>query len=551
MNAGFWVRLFATWIDILIVYAALKIFFYLLLALRINIYFPFEFTVFILLIFYSVVAVSIKGKTLGKWFLGVEVKSNTNDTLSPFQSFMRESIAKLLSFMVFFLGFLWIGFTKRKRGWHDLIAGSKVQTVERSSPKTILSKYISAFSLLFIIGKPVAEDLILMSHANQMKLPGKLTSQAYLSRNLSEVKDISKVRTDSSLFLNWVNVRSMTPEDYAVQTASTHQLTLFGEMHENKDNLDFLNRIIPDLYFKAGVRCIAMECIPATMNGKLRRLVNAPEFDQALQLQIARSQPWTIWGYKEYWNVLQSVWKLNKNLTGDQPKMSIVGIDADWNGPDIALTFAKKDDALENVPFYERFRILSCLKDFPKFQFREGIMAYNVKKEIFDKNVKGIVWIGVAHTNLKFGSRFGVMLYEKYKDKIAQVVMWSTTRNFLLSEPSPSVIDSLVEGIMAKRNNQPAAFEVEGSPFANLHDTSAMFFNAYPTLCLGDVMQGVIFFRPFKERREITWMQDYLSAKTFMENKPFYELKFNKDMKFESAKELNHLLYVYLGKDKK
>ena len=564
VKAGFWIRLLASWIDLLIIYAVLKLVFYILLIFHANLYFPFEFTFFLLFILYSFFAVSIKGKTIGKWLLGLEITDKTDNRLSIFRSFLREAIVKLFSFVVFFLGFLWIGFSKRKKGWHDLIIGSKVEKTEPSSMKTIAFKYVSVFSLLFIIGKPIIQNVILIRNARQMELSEKLPALPFISRSSSEVMDISQVKSDSS-FINWLNINSKTPEDYAIETASKHQLTLFGEMHENKDNLDFLNRIIPDLYYKAGVRCVAMEVMPATMNEKLRHLVNAPAFDRELQMQIARTGPWTIWGYKEYWDVLETIWKLNKNLPDDKLKMSIVGIDADWNGPDIALTFAGKDDASENVPFYERFRIFSSLKDFPKWAYRDGIMAYNVKKEILDKGIKGIVWIGDAHTKLKCGTlniqnnkpvslqaRFGLMLYEKYKDKIAQIVMWNTMRNFLLSDdPPPSVLDSLFEGIMAKRNNQPAGFTIDGSPFGNLHDTTAMFFNKYPALCLSDVMQGVIFFKPFKERREITWMQGYLSEKTFMENKPFYKLKFNKNMKFRNAKELNTLLYTYVGKDKK
>ncbi len=560
-KAGFWIRLLASWIDILIIYSVLKLFFYIQLWLHTNFYFPFEFTFFIAFILYSILAVSIKGRTIGKWLLGLEITGKTNNRLSVFRSFLRETIVKLFSFVVFFLGFLWIGFSKSKKGWHDLMVGSKVRKTESHSFKVIAFKYLSIFSLLFIVGKAVIQDMILISHAKQMELSGKLSTLPFMSRSSSEVMDIGQVKSDTS-FINWLAVNAKTPEDYAIETASKHQLTMFGEMHGNKDNLEFLNRIIPDLYYKAGIRCVAMECIPATMNKKLQLLLNAPEFDRDLQMQIARSQPWTSWGAKEYWDVLETVWKLNKNLPNGKTKMSIAGIDSDWNGPDFALSFPGSADALENVPFYERFRFFSSLRNLPKFIYRDGIMSYNVKKEILDKGIKGIVWIGAGHTNLKFGlcnirnnklvslnARFGLMLYQKYKDQIAQIVMWNTTRNFLLSDPPPSVFDSLFEGIMAKRNNEPAGFTIAGSPFDQLHDTTAMFFNKYPTLCLSDVMQGVLFFKPYKEKTETTWMQGYLSEEKFLENKPFYKLKFN-DFKFTNAKELNNALYTYMAQAK-
>jgi hypothetical protein len=110
-------------------------------------------------------------------------------------------------------------------------------------------------------------------------------------------------------------------------------------------------------------------------------------------------------------------------------------------------------------------------------------------------------------------------------------------------------LDSLFEGVMAKRNNQPIGFTIDGSPFGELHDTTSMFFNQYPGLCLSDVMQRVLFLKPRDEEEETTWMEGYFSEKTFMENKPFYKLKFS-DMKFTNAKELNNLLYAYQGRNK-
>jgi len=61
-------------------------------------------------------------------------------------------------------------------------------------------------------------------------------------------------------------------------------------MHDKKDNLDFLNKIIPALYHKAGVRYIAMECFPPEMNNKVKKLVTAKNYDRELALEIARSK---------------------------------------------------------------------------------------------------------------------------------------------------------------------------------------------------------------------------------------------------------------------
>src|ERR1039457_1272961 len=116
-KAGFWIRFLATWIDCLIIYAVLKLLFYSLLYSSTYIYFPFEFSFFVAGMIYSILAVSLKGQTIGKHLLGIVVYNKEGGKLSFIMSLLRESVLKILSSVVLFLGFFWIGFSKEKRGW--------------------------------------------------------------------------------------------------------------------------------------------------------------------------------------------------------------------------------------------------------------------------------------------------------------------------------------------------------------------------------------------------------------------------------------------------
>ena len=58
-------------------------------------------------------------------------------------------------------------------------------------------------------------------------------------------------------------------------------------------------------------------------------LVTGKEYNDALQLEIARSQGWKAWGEKEYWDVLKTVWKLNQSLPVNSRKMRVIGLDDD------------------------------------------------------------------------------------------------------------------------------------------------------------------------------------------------------------------------------
>jgi uncharacterized RDD family membrane protein YckC len=65
------------------------------------------------------------GRTPGKMLLGLQVVSIEGGRISFGTAFLR-SVGYLVSSLVFFLGYIWIAFDKRKQGWHDKIAGTVV-----------------------------------------------------------------------------------------------------------------------------------------------------------------------------------------------------------------------------------------------------------------------------------------------------------------------------------------------------------------------------------------------------------------------------------------
>ncbi|WP_400162620.1 RDD family protein [Brevibacillus sp. TJ4] len=76
------------------------------------------------------------GQTLGKMVFGIRVVTTgqaARQTLSFGQVVLREVLGKTLSAIPFGLGYLWAGWTKRKQGWHDLIANTYVVWERRSS----------------------------------------------------------------------------------------------------------------------------------------------------------------------------------------------------------------------------------------------------------------------------------------------------------------------------------------------------------------------------------------------------------------------------------
>jgi len=65
------------------------------------------------------------GRTPGKSLLGVQVVSVEGTPISFGTAFLR-SVGYMVSSFFLCLGFIWIGFDRRKQGWHDKIAGTVV-----------------------------------------------------------------------------------------------------------------------------------------------------------------------------------------------------------------------------------------------------------------------------------------------------------------------------------------------------------------------------------------------------------------------------------------
>jgi uncharacterized RDD family membrane protein YckC len=66
------------------------------------------------------------GQTLAMMPLGIRVvDEKTGETISMGKAFLRL-IGLVISIAVFYLGVIWILFEGRRRGWHDLIAGTIV-----------------------------------------------------------------------------------------------------------------------------------------------------------------------------------------------------------------------------------------------------------------------------------------------------------------------------------------------------------------------------------------------------------------------------------------
>ncbi len=75
---------------------------------------------------YYILLTAAFGATLGKMALGIAVVDENGQKAGFFKVLIRETIGKIVSGLVLFLGFIWILFDGNRQGWHDKIGGTFV-----------------------------------------------------------------------------------------------------------------------------------------------------------------------------------------------------------------------------------------------------------------------------------------------------------------------------------------------------------------------------------------------------------------------------------------
>ena len=120
-RAGFWIRFAAALIDgILLTIVSVPLQLVLEPALYYAIAVPLGIAYYVLL------EGGAKGQTVGKMAVGIRVYDlASGGSIGYGRAFIRY-VGRILSFVVFLLGYLWMLWDREKQTWHDKLAGSVV-----------------------------------------------------------------------------------------------------------------------------------------------------------------------------------------------------------------------------------------------------------------------------------------------------------------------------------------------------------------------------------------------------------------------------------------
>ncbi len=147
--AGFWRRLVATLIDFVLLLTLLLPLYLVVNGLPLTVSYITNHWIFNLLWFIGLIAFwGATGATPGKRLLNCKVvKLNNDNTISDisFVTALLRALGYIVSAIPVYLGFFWIGFDKKKRGFHDLMLNTVVIIDEENYDEIPLQTLMESF----------------------------------------------------------------------------------------------------------------------------------------------------------------------------------------------------------------------------------------------------------------------------------------------------------------------------------------------------------------------------------------------------------------------
>ncbi len=104
----------------------------------------------VMLAFFLIMWVNFDGATPGKKLMAIKIVKADGSKITYPVAFIRY-IGYFLSAFFFMFGYMWIIWDKKKQGWHDKIAGTKVVKTSEQ-PKTFLAIILTLIAIVGIVG---------------------------------------------------------------------------------------------------------------------------------------------------------------------------------------------------------------------------------------------------------------------------------------------------------------------------------------------------------------------------------------------------------------
>lgn len=312
-----------------------------------------------------------------------------------------------------------------------------------------------------------------------------------------KIIDVSRWSTEqrheqTKTLANVLDSEGLPPAVYVASKFEDFDVVLFGEIHEVKENCDFVASLIKPLH-ESGVRILFSEFIPTRFNKQIAKITIAETYNEQAVIEVFRQRPSPTWGYQEYVDIVNAVWEFNQTLRSDQARFEIIGIEDDWN-----------ESALMNAKPEERFKIIS---------HRESHMTDVIRQESLERSQKALVHIGYAHT-VQHGIRVAAELEKTHAGKVFQIV----AHHEFSGSREAGAMTKCLESAVEHSKFDTVGFDIENTRFDKLRDSKSFAFKMLGnTSTLENLARGYVFLKPVSELTSVSWIEGFVTEATFQE----------------------------------
>ena len=309
----------------------------------------------------------------------------------------------------------------------------------------------------------------------------------------TEVRDVTELTdADKARFRTYLEQNGQDPIDYIVGKFAQHDLVFLGETHQVRENCRFVADLIEPLH-EAGVHVLVSEFLRSGHTPQVDALLTAEQFDESAAVDLFRDNPWPTWGFREYVDILQGAWKLNRTLPAGAPRFRVIGMDSDWS--QYALWFETEDRSEVSQTMLAR----------------EKHMTAVLRDEILESGQKALVHAGYVHTVTCHGIYVATVLREEYGQRVFQVALH---RNHGPGRGSVPITLFLEESV-ADAGGEAVGFDIVGSPYASLVDRQTMYWRMKGALGFENFAEGYVFLAPLEELHATSWIEGFITEERF------------------------------------
>ena len=147
--AGFWQRFMAYIIDLIVVAAITGLFNtitmnYMNVSIKLSLIGEYTISFLIVSFAYFILMTYYFSQTLGKIIMKIKVETNKGEKLSWYDVIYRELVGRILTTVLFYIPYIFVGILPKKKGLHDYIADTVVVKEDFSKLRKQMNEKIRA-----------------------------------------------------------------------------------------------------------------------------------------------------------------------------------------------------------------------------------------------------------------------------------------------------------------------------------------------------------------------------------------------------------------------